>query len=398
MSGSVVLVPCDYYFRAFYFGAATFLGSWQKIYWKITRMKIMTTYILTTLTKILAFTLPVFIVLYIVVEFVERIDDFVQSQAQISTIMFYFLLRIPVVGVQVGPLAVLLSVALTVALLQRSREVIAFLTTGTSPWRIIHPFLVGALAMAGMSLLTEELILPGAHRALIGLQEDQRRSPPPGTLIQQGEIWFRASEAAFVHIELLDPAAERLHGITIYRKDAAGELVEQVEAREAVWLAGRWTLVQGTISRFQGNLTTHVEDFARLEMPIGMEPEALRSLSTPPSQMSLSELQSYIRRLRDRGVDMTAYARDFQMKLATPLMALVMTVVGLAAMWGTHDTRKISLGFVCTLCGAAAYWSLVMAGTALSGTQQLPLLVGIWLPHFIVLGLSSFILWRRTLA
>jgi lipopolysaccharide export system permease protein len=394
----LVLVPCDYYFRAFYFGAATFLGSWQKIYGKITRMKIMTTYILTTLTKILAFTLPVFIVLYIVVEFVERIDDFVQSQAQISTIMFYFLLRIPVVGVQVGPLAVLLSVALTVALLQRSREVIAFLTTGTSPWRIIHPFLVGALAMAGMSLLTEELILPGAHRALIGLQEDQRRSPPPGTLIQQGEIWFRASEAAFVHIELLDPAAERLHGITIYRKDAAGELVEQVEAREAVWLAGRWTLVQGTISRFQGNLTTHVEDFARLEMPIGMEPEALRSLSTPPSQMSLSELQSYIRRLRDRGVDMTAYARDFQMKLATPLMALVMTVVGLAAMWGTHDTRKISLGFVCTLCGAAAYWSLVMAGTALSGTQQLPLLVGIWLPHFIVLGLSSFILWRRTLA
>jgi lipopolysaccharide export system permease protein len=394
----LVLGPCDYYFRAFYFGAATFLGSWQKIYWKITSMKIMTTYILTTLTKILAFTLPVFIVLYIVVEFVERIDDFVQSQAQISTIMFYFLLRIPVVGVQVGPLAVLLSVALTVALLQRSREVIAFLTTGTSPWRIIHPFLVGALAMAGMSLLTEELILPGAHRALIGLQEDQRRSPPPGTLIQQGEIWFRASEAAFVHIELLDPAAERLHGITIYRKDAAGELVEQVEAREAVWLAGRWTLVQGTISRFQGNLTTHVEDFARLEMPIGMEPEALRSLSTPPSQMSLSELQSYIRRLRDRGVDMTAYARDFQMKLATPLMALVMTVVGLAAMWGTHDTRKISLGFVCTLCGAAAYWSLVMAGTALSGTQQLPLLVGIWLPHFIVLGLSSFILWRRTLA
>jgi lipopolysaccharide export system permease protein len=394
----LVLGPCDYYFRAFYVGAATFLGSWQKIYWKITRMKIMTTYILTTLTKILAFTLPVFIVLYIVVEFVERIDDFVESQAHVSTIMFYFLLRIPVVGVQVGPLAVLLSVALTVALLQRSREVIAFLTTGTSPWRIIHPFLVGALAMAGMSLLTEELILPGAHRALIGLQEDQRRSPPPGTLIQQGEIWFRASEAAFVHIELLDPAAERLHGITIYRKDAAGELVEQVEAREAVWLAGRWTLVQGTISRFQGNLTTHVEDFARLEMPIGMEPEALRSLSTPPSQMSLSELQSYIRRLRDRGVDMTAYARDFQMKLATPLMALVMTVVGLAAMWGTHDTRKISLGFVCTLCGAAAYWSLVMAGTALSGTQQLPLLVGIWLPHFIVLGLSSFILWRRTLA
>src|SRR5918999_6056136 len=229
-------------------------------------MKIMTAYILTTLTKILAFTLPIFIILYIVVEFVERIDDFVQSQAHLGTIALYFLLRIPVVGVQVGPLALLLSVALTVALLQRSREVIAFLITGTSPWHLIHPFLLGALAMAGVSLLTEELILPGAHRALIGLQEDQRRSPPPGTLIQQGEIWFRAPEATFVHIELLDPAAERIHGLTIYRKDAAGELIEQVYAREAHWSFGRWTLLDGTISRFEGKLTTQVEPFMRLEM------------------------------------------------------------------------------------------------------------------------------------
>jgi lipopolysaccharide export system permease protein len=361
-------------------------------------MNILMRYILTTFAKILAFVLPVFIILYLVVEFVERIDDFLQSQINMGTIMFYFLLRVPIVGVQVGPLAVLLSVALSVALLQRSREVIAFLAAGTSPWHIVYPFLIGALLMAGMSLGTEEWILPGAHRALMDLQEDHRRPPPQGVLIQQGEIWFRAPEAAFVHIELLDPAAERIHGITIYRKDVAGGWIEQVQAREALWLAGRWTLVDGTISRFQGSLTTHIESFTQLEMPIGMEPEALRSIFTPPSQMSLSELQSYMRRLRDRGVDMTAYARDFQMKLATPLMGVVMAVVSLAAMWGTHDTRKLSLGFVGTLCGAAVYWSLVMAGTALSGTLQLPLVIGIWLPHGVVLGFSSFIVWWKTFA
>jgi lipopolysaccharide export system permease protein len=361
-------------------------------------MKILTTYLLTTFGKILAFVLPVFITLYLVVEFVERIDDFLQSQADIATVMFYFIVRAPVVGVQVGPLAVLLSVALTVALLQRSREVIAFLAAGTSPWCIIQPFLLGALVVAGISLGTEELILPGAHRALVDLQEGHDRSPPQGALVQQGEIWFRGPEATFIHIELLDPAAERLHGITIFRTDIAGELIEQVQAREAVWLAGRWTLLQGTITRFQGNLTTQVENFTRLEMRIGMEPQALQAMFTPPAQMGLSELQSYMRRLRDRGVDMTVYARDFQMKLATPLMGVVMAVVGLAAMWGTHDTRKMSLGFVSALCGAAAYWLLVMAGTALSGTQQLPLLLGIWLPHMLVLSLSSVIFWWRTLA
>ena len=274
-------------------------------------MKILTNYILSTFMKIFAFVLPVFIGLYLVVEFVERIDDFLEIKAGMGTITLYFLLRIPVVGVQVGPLAILLSVALSVALLQRSREIMAFMAAGASPWHIIHPFLLGALVMAGASLGTEELILPGAHRALMDLQEDHRHPPPQGALVQQGEIWFRASETMFVHIELVDPAAERVHGITIYRRDAAGELSEQVEAREAVWRAGRWTLLDGTISRFQEKFPSGVETFTELELPLGMEPDVLRSMFTPPSQMSLSELQSYMRRLRGRGVDMTTYAQRF---------------------------------------------------------------------------------------
>ena len=95
---------------------------------------------------------------------------------------------------------------------------------------------------------------------------------------------------------------------------------------------------------------------------------------------------------------MTAYARDFQQKLTTPLMSVVMTVVGIAAIWGTREARGMSLGFASTLCGAAIYWLLTMAGTALSGSQQVPLFVGIWLPHLTILTLSASIFWYKTRA
>ena len=358
-------------------------------------MKILTSYMLSTFAKILAFVFPVFVMLYLVVEFIERMDDFLQSAVSANTILCYFLYQIPIVGVRVGPLAVLLSVALTVALLQRSREIIAFLASGTSPWQIMCPFLIGALVMSAMSLGTEEWLLPGAYRALTALERDQHRSPPPGAFMQQGELWFRAPDAAFVHIELFDPASERLHGITLYRTDPSVRLMEQVQAREAVWLAGRWLLLDGTIRHVQGTLPAQVDTFTQLEVPLGLEPAELRSISTPPAQMSLSDLQAYMRRLRDRGVDMMAYVQDFQTKLATPTMAVVMAVVGLTAMWG-HNTRRISLGFISTLCGAAAYWLLVMAGTSLSGSQHLSIQMGIWGPHVMVLSLSSVLLWWKT--
>jgi lipopolysaccharide export system permease protein len=359
------------------------------------RMKILTSYVFSTFAKILAIVMPVFIMLYLVVEFVERMDDFLQTQVSMNTILRYFLFQIPIVGVRVGPFAVLLSVALAVALLQRSREIIACLAAGTSPWQIIYPFLIGALVMTGMSLGTEEWLLPGAYRGLTDLEKDQHHSPSPGAFMQQGELWFRAPDAAFVHIELFDPVAERIHGIALYRMDPGGGLLERIQAREAVWLAGRWMLLDGTISHFQSHLAAQVDTFTQLERPIGLEPAGLQSISTPPAQMSLSDLRTYMRRLRDRGVDITAHAQDFQTKLATPLMAVVMAVVGLTAMWG-HNTRRMSLGFISTLCGAAAYWLLVMAGTALSSSQLLSLPMGIWGPHVMVLSLSSMLFWWKT--
>jgi lipopolysaccharide export system permease protein len=359
-------------------------------------MKILTFYILNTFLKTLALVLPVFVVLYLVVEFAERIDYFVQQQGGINMVMQYFLLRAPIVAVQIAPLGILLSVALTLALLERSREIVALLGAGASPWRIVQPLLLGSILLGGLSLGVEEFFLPGAHRGLVVLQNTPKRSPPQGALIEHGEIWFRTPEKAFVHIELFDAAAERIHGITIYRKDNTGELSEQIEAREAIWSGGQWSLLHGMISRLHDNLPAQVEPFTRLNIPIGIEPEALRSMFRPPAQMSLSELRSYMRKLRGRGVDMEAYARDFQLKLAVPIMGVVMTVVGVAAMWGTHAARRLGLGFVVTLCSAAVYWLLAMVGTALSASQQIPLLLGIWLPHAVVLLCSTVIFWRKT--
>jgi len=60
-------------------------------------LKIVTAYLLKTCGKILAFVLPVFMTLYLVVECVERLDDFVERQATLHVVMHYILLRLPIV-------------------------------------------------------------------------------------------------------------------------------------------------------------------------------------------------------------------------------------------------------------------------------------------------------------
>ncbi|MBI3327286.1 MAG: LptF/LptG family permease, partial [Nitrospinae bacterium] len=354
-------------------------------------MKIMPFYLLKTFLKILGLVLPVFVTLYLVVEFFERIDDFVERQAAMRDIVLYFLLRLPIVTVQVGAFAILLSVSITIALLERSREMIAILAAGASPMRLVQPLLLGSVVIVGMTLFAEEYILPAAHRGLVVVQARGTRPKPPSALVQQGELWYRTPDAALVHIEFVDPKTARIHGISIYRKDRSGELFELVEAREAIWMRDRWALLQGVITRFRANVVTNTEPFTQIDLAIGLEPDDLRSLFRPPSHMSLSELRSYLRKLRGRGIDMLAYIIDLHTKLAHPCKAVVMTVVGLAAMWGARNARRISLGFASTLCAGAAYGLVVAAGTALSRSQQLPLPLALWLPHLVTLGLSTWI-------
>jgi lipopolysaccharide export LptBFGC system permease protein LptF len=76
-------------------------------------------------------------------------------------------------------------------------------------------------------------------------------------------------------------------------------------------------------------------------------------------------------------------------------MPVVMTVIGLAAMWGARSARRISLGFAGIFCAGGGYWLLITAGIHLSRSQQLPVLLAIWLPHVVVLGLGSYLYWRK---
>jgi len=358
-------------------------------------MKIITSYLMKTFGKVLALILPVFIMLYLVVEFVERLDDFVEGQTSLRTVVLYFVLRIPIVAVQVGSLAVLLSVTLAIALLERSREVIAFLAAGASPLRLGLPILLAACAIAATTFVAQEYVLPGAHRGVLLLQAPQGLSKPQTALVQQGEIWYRAPDAALVHLELIDPEGGRVHGITMYRRGRTGELIEQVEAREGIWEEGQWTLFDGTITRFGGNMVTQVETFPRRTLAIGLAPEDLRSMLRPPSYMSLSELRSYLRKLRHRGIDILAYMIDFQVRLTTPLMDVAMAMLGLAAMWGARNGRQLSLGFASTLCAGGGYWLLVTTGISLSRSHHLLFPVAIWLPHLIALSLSTYVFWRK---
>ena len=73
-------------------------------------MTVITRYLLKEFARMTAACTGGFLVLFLVVDFVERADDFLKHQAGAGEVFLYYLLRIPSVFVMIAPVAVLLAV------------------------------------------------------------------------------------------------------------------------------------------------------------------------------------------------------------------------------------------------------------------------------------------------
>ena len=70
-------------------------------------MRVISRYIISELIKIIAICLGVVIALYLVIDFFERIDDFLEAKLPLSSALQYFLLKLPLIAQQGIPMVFL---------------------------------------------------------------------------------------------------------------------------------------------------------------------------------------------------------------------------------------------------------------------------------------------------
>ena len=111
-------------------------------------LRIVDRYLLREFLLSLLLGLTTFVGIYLVVDLFERIDTFVDHKASPLTVATYYLYGLPVIIVQVLPVAMLLSSLFSVGLLAKHRELTAMKSAGLSLYRILWP--IFSLACTGV--------------------------------------------------------------------------------------------------------------------------------------------------------------------------------------------------------------------------------------------------------
>jgi LPS export ABC transporter permease LptF/LPS export ABC transporter permease LptG len=336
-----------------------------------------------------------FILLFEVFTFFELLDDIAQHRTGLIEVIEYFAYLACYLFYQLAPLAALVSVLVTLGVMTKNNELVAFKASGLSLYRIALPLLLAGIFLAAGLLVLDDTYLPFANQRQDALR-NQIKGRPAQTYYQPNRQWIFGEGAKIYNYQFFDPDRELFGGLNVFEIDPATfEIKRRVFAARAHWdgQQGIWILESGWIRDFNHGQLTRYTPF------LG---NALNELSEPPSyfnrevrqsyQMTWWELQRYIGDLRQAGFDVARLSVQLQKKLSFPLVApiIILLAIPFSILVGTRGAVG---GLALGVGIAIVYWSASALTEAMGAVGQLPPLLAAWAPDtvFGFLGLYFFL-------
>jgi lipopolysaccharide export system permease protein len=335
-------------------------------------------YVTTAFARIFFLSLSTFAGIYLLVDFFEKVDNFMEHQARVSQYLQYFLIKIPLIVSQVIPLAILMGVFMTLGGLSRTNELTAMRSGGISLWRVTMPLLVISLLISAGVLAANEYLIPLCAKKSNHILEIEVKGKSPMAL-KRDHLWLREGDR-ILNIRLALPEQQALQGVTIFQITDAFSLLARTDSPRASFAEGEWILKNPIVRRFNPE-SSELAGLERLqEKTIELEkiPSDFRAPERSNEEMGFRELRNLSGKLRSEGYDATRHRVDMHARLASPFACLIMAFLGIPFALKKGRGANLSVGVAISVGIGIAYHILHAILTAFGYSAVLPPLVAAW--------------------
>jgi lipopolysaccharide export system permease protein len=329
-----------------------------------------------------------FVLLYLIVDFFDRLDILLRHQASTISAVKYFAFKTPLMVTQVLPPAVLVAALLSLGLLNRRNEVTAMRAAGVSLAQTARPLLIVAAGISVLALAWDEAVVPYCARQFQYVNNVEIRKRALRGIFSDREIWYRGAQGVY-NIEHVDQKHGALYGLTIYQVDPDFGLRTILEVPTARWSASGWEAHGALEHIVQPNGELDTRPVAAGKPVISETLNDFLEVHREPEELSFLALRARIQQLSQQGIDASEDLVALQMKLAVPFASFVLAWVGipLAGRVRRHPSIAATLG--AGLLVGAGYWVILAFGKSLGDTTVLSAIPAAWAANTLYLLLGG---------
>ena len=361
-------------------------------------MSLLHRYICGAFLRFFCLGLTLFASLYFLIELFDRLDNFLDWGVFWGDAALYMLLRLPRMVYLMVPMACLAASVLAFSSLSRSNEIIAMRAAGIAPLRLAGSLCLLGVVACMLLLLAQEYLLPVANQSYrVRWRTRMRHTTDEGVLgrFQRGPLWYRGPNRLW-QVQRSFPLDNRLVGVTIFLMDATGDIRQRYDAAEALWDAKVWTLLRGTLRRFdsEGEFDGPPEHFGRRRVAFPESPAAISAVPKKLDEMGMRELLTYARQLRRRGMPETHHMVEWHSRIAFAAVCILMAGFGVPLALRSNREGGMARAVAVTMVGGLSYWVLHTMAIACGHSGQCPPLLAAWTGNIALSCSGAYLAWR----
>jgi lipopolysaccharide export system permease protein len=349
-------------------------------------MKIITKYISKEVSKIFILCQFIFILLFLVIDFIQRIDNFVEAGVPFATVIIYFIYKIPFITEQMIPVATMISVIIVICLMKKNREIMAMKACGLDIFKVFMPAIFISIMLSIFSFILSDTIIPYTSSRHNRIWEVEVKKQDPTGFYESTQIWYKSDNNIY-WIKYFDAKTKTMEKPVFYFFNDQFILIKKIKGETGRWINNRWEIENASIQTLK-NDDYLIEKTALLPLSIPETPEMFIKKIKKPEDMSYGQLKRHAEKVKAEGYDNKADLVNLNRKLAFPFIAAVLALLAIPiGLWEKLNGIPLSI----TIGIAACFLLYVIMGfaRALGLAGVFPPMLSAWTANILFLLVSA---------
>lgn len=310
------------------------------------------------------------------------------GQAQLWT---YVTLRVPQLVARFLPYSVLLATIISLITLNQNSEVIAMKAAGLSAHQVLAPLLLTAGLVSIASFAFNERVVTHATATLTAWSANDYGPIPQDTGVRTNVYLTAGDDILAANTVTGSGEGMTMRGVTFYRRDERGMLLEQIRADRATYAAPGWTLSDVVIFDVQA-ADTSMASAATVAPEV--TPEQIELSSVNPDAQSFWQLSESIADFEAAGRRTSELRAKWWHKISGPLSAFLMPLLGAVAAFGLARSGQLFVRAIIGMGLGFTYFVVDNAALAMGSFGGYPPFLAAWAPFFLFLLIGETVLIR----
>lgn len=360
-------------------------------------MKKLDWYILKKFLTTFVFTMLLITVIAIVIDTSEKADEFVKSGLSTSQLItHYFFGFIPFIMSMIFPLMVFIATIYFSSKMAGQSEFIAILAGGVRYNRMLRPFIVGALLLAGIFWYASQYWVPKANEIRTNFQSIyiDPHSSYNGDPYRSNSFYLRVNSETYVGLRYYDTTQKTASSFFL-SKIKNNQIYYNLRAEIMKWDTGKksW-LLTSAIEHTNDGLKETTRMIPSMHINLNVQPDELKRDEYLKDKYNTPDLKRYIRKEEIRGSEgLNTLKEERYHRDATPFSVIILTMMG--AVIATRKVRGGS-GFLLAigLVLAAVFVIMDKFSVTFATKGNFSPMLAAWMPNIIFTFVAGWLYWK----